>query len=281
MPPKYTCSTHQVFPFDEEDKWNSLVKANPQYSVFGSYLWLSTWWKHFGKDFKTHIIKIHDDKNIVGIAPFIKHPICFGKLPILRGITFVDGMATTYRDIIYGGTEQESVCKEIFDYLLSNDKKWDVLSFWNIPEDSPTNPGLIKFCKENNLDIVQPSGVKIPIIKLPKTFEEYLMSLKATVRRNIRNYMRRVLDHEGITYTIINKPTINDIDRFIELHQKLWISRGEPGVFKDRGILEFYREVLLKLAATGEHILFEIQYSGKAIAMCSRFIYREYHALLP
>jgi CelD/BcsL family acetyltransferase involved in cellulose biosynthesis len=271
---KYTFSTLHSFPYEIESEWNALERTDPLYTIFSSFIWLSTWWKHFGKAFTTHIIKIQNGQRTVGIASFVKRRMFFWKIPILKAISFVDGMATTYRDIIYSDSERETVCFEVFDYMLSNDPDWNVLSLWNICEDSPTNSGLKSFCKKHGLLMCQPVGTRTPIIKLTKSFDEYLQSLKPSVRRNIKNNMRRVLDHEGIKCNIIKSPTINDIDRFIELHQKLWNGRGELGVFNDNTVREFYRDVLLKLAASGQHIMFEIQYLGKPIAMCSRFVYR-------
>jgi len=273
MTSNYTCTTHDSFPFATEQEWKVLEKKDQLYTSFSSFLWLSTWWNHFGSAFKTRIVIVRENGRIVGIGPFISGSVCLKRIPILRTIAFVEGIATTYKDIIYGEKEQDAICQEILGHLRTSEIRWDMLSLWNIPEDSPTNTGLNEFCKKYNLRMVQPAGIKIPVIKLTKTFDEYLMGLKATVRRNIRNNMRRVFDHEAIAFNVISKPSIEDINRFIDLHQKLWNSRGKPGVFKNKDILAFYRDVLVKLADTGEHIMFEIQHSGKAIAMCSRFLY--------
>jgi hypothetical protein len=45
-----------------EDRWNITLKDSPSKTIFSTWEWLSTWWKHFGEGKKLVILLI-ENKN--------------------------------------------------------------------------------------------------------------------------------------------------------------------------------------------------------------------------
>jgi hypothetical protein len=268
--------------FPEDGRlWNDIANVHPAYSVFLSHTWLSTWWKHFGRNRRALTLFAKKNDKVIGIAPLSRSKIAIKGVPVFKTISFVGGMETTYRDFLYEPDHAKDVIKAFFEYLLFKENDWDILQLWNIREDSPSNELLSEFCKQFSLPLIRPDGVKAPFAKLPQSYEVYLNSLKRSVRQNVRRYQNRLRNSYRTRYVEISNPVERDIELFIDLHQKRWNADGEPGIFNKREVRGFYQDILLRLSASNQHIIYGISTNDKPVAMCSRFLYgKTMHAFL-
>ncbi|MFH0960622.1 MAG: hypothetical protein V1897_18195, partial [Pseudomonadota bacterium] len=52
-----------------KNKWNPVLERSRDDNLFLTWEWLSTYWRHFGKDRKLKILSIEDNNKLIAIAP--------------------------------------------------------------------------------------------------------------------------------------------------------------------------------------------------------------------
>src|SRR5207253_7402659 len=85
-----------------EQEWNSLFEKSAV-SVFQSFEWQRTWWKHFGEDrgsARLHIVEIRAANELLAVAPFYIETVKLLGLVKLRRLLFVGHGDSDYLDIL-------------------------------------------------------------------------------------------------------------------------------------------------------------------------------------
>ncbi len=99
------------------EKWNNVLKKSKDDNIFLTWEWLSTWWKHYGKEGKLIILLAEDKNEIVAIAPFM-YSVCRLLEFKLRKIEFMGTGHTDYCNFILAKRKAESL--ELFLKYLTN-----------------------------------------------------------------------------------------------------------------------------------------------------------------
>jgi CelD/BcsL family acetyltransferase involved in cellulose biosynthesis len=116
-----------------------------------------------------------------------------------------------------------------------------------------------------------------PTLRLPATWEEYESGLGRNLRQNLRRYARKLERDSGeaLVTEIVTDPTraAAAIDVVADLHQRVRSARGDAGVFRHRGMIEFHRLLARRLAEEGRLRLYALTVSGAPISAiyCMRF----------
>jgi CelD/BcsL family acetyltransferase involved in cellulose biosynthesis len=53
-----------------QDAWNDLLQRS-SHTVFSTYEWLFTWWRHFGNNRHLIILLAEEDNKLIGVAPLM------------------------------------------------------------------------------------------------------------------------------------------------------------------------------------------------------------------
>lgn len=145
-----------------EESWKDLLERC-DHSVFSTWEWLSTWWKHFGHSKQLLILLAQEKDEIIGIAPLMYsvHSV-FG---LRQGkIEFVGTPHSDYHDFVIARRKQECL-RLFFDYLRRAPQKWRVIELNEISEGSQS----IKTLKEMSANLRLSD--KCPYILLPKSYD--------------------------------------------------------------------------------------------------------------
>ena len=174
-----------------KERWNDSLNRSLDNSVFSTWEWLSTWWKHFGKGKSLVILLIEDKNEIFAIAPFVysKHSLLgFGNL---KKISFVGSPESDYNSFILKEKKLKSL--ELFFGYLNSHFDWDYLDLQDIPETAASADLLrrIKLKKQfkNLKDRVCKS---CPYLPLPDSMDVLMKGLGRSMRRNLRRYLRKL-----------------------------------------------------------------------------------------
>lgn len=113
--------------------WGNLLLES-EHSVFSTWTWLSTWWKHFGKNRELLLLLAEENQKLVAIAPLMVTTEPFSQLH-RKKIEIIGTPDADYNSFILARTsEKEKVLYAFFKYLDSASKKWDILRFTDIPD---------------------------------------------------------------------------------------------------------------------------------------------------
>jgi CelD/BcsL family acetyltransferase involved in cellulose biosynthesis len=256
-----------------KDKWKDALEKGEN-SVFSTWEWLSTWWKHFGKNKRLLVLLAEENNKIVGIAPlmFSVHKI-FG---LWQGkIEFIGRSHSDYNDFIL--TDKPQNCMELFlDYLNNLPENWSSLELTDIPENRNSISYLYKMSSN-----IRPSSM-CPYSLLPKSYDAFLNSFKRKRRKELERSLR-LLEKDGfrvhfVDYSETSK-VADGMNALCDLHQKRWKQKGFSGVFADTEFRNFNLDIARLFSREGWLGLYSLELSGKPTAMLYGFKYKhKYYA---
>jgi CelD/BcsL family acetyltransferase involved in cellulose biosynthesis len=251
---------------DLQSVWNSLLEVGGN-SVFSTWEWLSTWWKHFGNEKKLVLLVAEENGNILGIAPLMYSVYKMFGLRMGK-IEFIGTHYSDYNDFILADKKEECV-KLFLKFLYNSSGKWNCIELRDIPEDAQALLFLRRFTES-----VKPFH-GCPFVGLPKSFEALLGSLSARQRKNIKQGFRRLEEDYQVDFLDYSaSQCVSDgMKTFFDLHQKRWNVAGLPGFFAEQESRSFHLDVARSFSQKGWLGLFLLVLSGETVAAQYGFKY--------
>lgn len=251
-------------------EWNNLVRRSTVDTLFLTWEWQSTWWKHLGEgDLVLFGFRAEDNGRLAGIAPMFRSQTDGGR-SVLNVIGCRD--VSDYLDLIIERGQEEAVFAALLDCLEGQAPDWDLVDFCNIPQHSQTFVRLEQLAAARGYQTVVEVEDVCPIIYLPATWDEYLMSLDKKQRHEVRRKLRKA-ETEADTRFVVVGPEHDlqaEMQAFIELHQK---STPEKDNFMDRQMQGFFFDVAQVLQAKGWLQLTFVEINGEKAAALLNFDY--------
>jgi len=213
---------------DLREQWDDVLKKSKDDELFSTWEWLSTWWKHYGKERELKILLAEDGNKIVSIAPlmFSVYKMLGFKL---RKIEFLGTEHTDYRNFILAERHAESL-KRFLGYL--NKLDWDCLELREIPETAESIAFLRGILGKTHVHNESVSSTCF-YVPLSSSWDVFVKELSGNMRRNLRRRMRRLEEVYKVGFKMQNgiDSLEQDMRAFFNLHQKRWRSRGFQGSF--------------------------------------------------
>jgi CelD/BcsL family acetyltransferase involved in cellulose biosynthesis len=251
-------------------EWNDLLQRSSSSTLFLTWEWQSTWWKHLGEGSLLLLgFRSEDDGRLVGIAPLFRALTDDGQTVFyLVGCRDV----SDYLDLIIEQGQEEAVYQALLEYLEREAQDWDLLDFCNIPQDSLTHVRLRELAEARGYQTLVEIEDVCPIIGLPGTWDEYLMTLSKKQRHEVRRKLRRADAGADTRFVVIGpeddlRAAVQD---FIDLHQK---STPEKDQFMDPLMQGFFFEMAQVLQDQGWLQLVFVEMDGERAAALLNFDY--------
>jgi CelD/BcsL family acetyltransferase involved in cellulose biosynthesis len=251
-------------------EWNDLVHRSCCDTLFLTWEWQSTWWKHLGEgDLLLLGFRADDDGRLVGIAPLFHT-----QTDDARSALYLVGCrdVSDYLDLIIERGQEDAVYGALLEYLSGEAPAWDLVDFCNIPQDSLTFLRLRELAEADGYQTLVEVENVCPIIDLPATWDDYLMMLNKKQRHEVRRKLRKA-DAEGDTrfYMVGADDDLRaEMEAFVDLHQK---STPEKDQFMDPPMQEFFFDVAQVLQAQGWLQLAFVEMGGEKAAALVNFDY--------
>jgi CelD/BcsL family acetyltransferase involved in cellulose biosynthesis len=251
-------------------EWNDLLHRSCCDTLFLTWEWQVTWWKHLG-DGRLVLLGFRSDEDgrLVGIAPLFSSDAEEGR-SILNMVGCRD--VSDYLDIIVEVGQEEVVYASLLDYLEDEAAAWDIVDFCNIPQESQTFRLLREMADARGYQTLVEVEDVCPVIELPSTWDEYLMALDKKQRHEIRRKLRRADGGAETRFYIVDPE--DDLqarmESFIDLHQK---STPEKDAFMDPQMQGFFFDAAQQLQQQGWLQLAFVQINGEVAASLLNFDY--------
>jgi CelD/BcsL family acetyltransferase involved in cellulose biosynthesis len=250
-------------------EWNDLVHRSCCDSLFLTWEWQSTWWEHLGQgQLLLLAFRDSDDGRLVGLAPLFA-----SRREDKPGLNVVGCRdVSDYLDLIVEVGQEEAVYRALLDYLEGDGPEWDCFDLCNIPEASSTYTRLRELAEERGYQTLVEVEDVCPIIELPATWDDYLMSLDKKQRHEIRRKLRKAEGGSDAEFYVVGPE--HDLDAemsaFIELHQQ---STPEKDAFMDPEMQGFFYAVARALQDRGWLQLCFVEIRGTKSASLLNFDY--------
>lgn len=265
--------------------WDALVDRAMTATPFQRLAYQKAWWTHLGPG-ELFTIVIHDeDEQPSAIACFY----------LLDETLYFNGCVeeTDYLDLIAGEAQAAESWDSVFDVLDSPSfPAWQSMSLCNIPEMSPSRKILLELASKHGYGIHSEVQDVCPVIRLPDSFDGYLMDLDKKQRHEVRRKLRRASAAGAEVYEVTNGDNLNEaVEEFLRLLQlsmtekEDWLNPGRRAVFHEvaeealrTGMLQL---LFLRRDSQNAAALFNFDYKGRIWVYNSGFDIIEFGHLSP
>jgi CelD/BcsL family acetyltransferase involved in cellulose biosynthesis len=251
-------------------EWNSLLRASSANTVFSTWEWQTTWWKHLSVG-ELWLTAVRDnDGQLIGILPCYRCMSSAGE----RSIRLVGCVEVAdYLDLIIREGQEETVYRAFIEALLSDAAPpWDVVELCNLAEGSPTRTILPEVARVAGLQVNVLEEDVCPIIRLPGTWDAYLDSLDKKQRHEIRRKLRRAEREARLEWHVVDEDHALDeeIDTFLKLHR---LSSPDKEDFMDASMTAFFHGIARSMFDAGWLQLMQLKLDGVVEASLLSFDY--------
>jgi len=260
---------------ESREKWNKVLERSRDNNLYLTWEYLSTYWKHFGKEKKLRILCVEDKNDIIAIAPLRQSRFNFANSLSYDVIEPLGYQGAAYTGFILA--EREAECFKLFlNHLVEHDG-WDFIHLFDVPETSSI-PDLLPEASEviPTFELLQ--SVICPYIPIPNSLDIFMKGLSKKLRSNLRRRMRNLKkDYQRVELKAYNEfGSVEEAMKiYHELHQKRWESKDMPGVFSTQKRRDFSIDVAKHFAANGWLALDFLTANDEPIAVEYCHIYKQ------
>ncbi len=243
-------------------EWDILLKESVTNELFLSWDWIHSWWEVYRDNKKKlNILAVRNNADrIVGIAPlYIQNGdfLGFDNRKILRFCSSVETFPD-HLDFIYLKQYENEVYNAVFQYLMVNNKKWDVMIFNGLKDTSVLIKNLIDRKYKNfalNSQIISESVC--PYLELSNNFTNYINTFSHKKRYNLRKKRRILLEKEGFILKILNSSDYYEeyLKLLFSLHAERIHRKGIKTTFSGEYVFNFHKKFVEKLSRKERVIL--------------------------
>lgn len=250
-----------------EPAWKQLIDHLENAEIFDTWEWLDSYLSHmFNEEHELFIVIITDREQCVAIAP-----MCIARQKIkwtcVRSLQFiVSGTGETGSFFLHRQYSQVKLLKEIAKTLKEHQQEWDWIDLYNLHSLHPVM-GLIREVFGGSFDVFAEPKSVMPYLDMASFHQDQLASgrIKAIQRKE------RKLSREHNVKLEVHVPVHGRIwESFLEMHKMRW----EDSLFKNRMAVDFYREIVPKLAAMNRAHFSYLEIGGSIASAMLTFSYR-------
>jgi CelD/BcsL family acetyltransferase involved in cellulose biosynthesis len=261
-----------------EADWNALLERSDS-SVFQSFEWQRTWWKHFGETHpraRLHVVTIRDRGGLVAVAPLYVETVRVLAGVGLRRLLFVGHRDSDYLDVLAQRGREAECVERIAAHLADRSDLFDLAVLEEISDRSPTGPLLHDAFARRGWAPERFVCERCPQTALRGTWDETVAGFGINHRREIRRRLRNIAKEHRVELEVVPpgaqvEPSMSE---FIEMHQERWARDGYWGAFADPRVAAFHREVAQRLSRRGWLFLAFLRVDGERRAANYAFAFR-------
>jgi CelD/BcsL family acetyltransferase involved in cellulose biosynthesis len=252
-----------------QQEWDDLAARAGD--ILCTYDWCQVWWKYFGRYRQLEIHTLHDGGRLVAVLPLFRetvHPAGI-RLRTVRvvGCDYTIGVVGLAIEPTYA----DRFTRMVLD-RLSQDASWDILQIGPLRSYASVCDTVGQACASHPNVQTLIEGRRdnwCTIFHLPRTYDEFLASLTTGARSDIRRRQKRLAETHQVEVRAVT--TVEQVqpamDALIQLHQKRWADKGEPGQFGSVPFVEdFHRELAQRWVRKGRLVLLTLKADGQIIA---------------
>ena len=262
-----------------QDEWNELVRNSDAANIFLTWEWISTWWRHFGKRARLHVLVMRDagDGRLVGLLPLMQRRQPFSAGPI-RELAFLGctTAAPDHQDLIARAEYERPVVEAAVTTLTNPKMSWDLLRLEGMSAASKLLSSLPNALPTARLLQWE---THCPYLDLPNDWDEFFVGLDRKLQNNFRRQERRLEEHADGPVTCHQVTDSSELEAalsdLLDLHRQIRNGQGEAGSFGGEAMQKFHREVAGKFLENDWLRLYRLKVGERTIAASYCFSFAE------
>jgi CelD/BcsL family acetyltransferase involved in cellulose biosynthesis len=267
--------------FAMQGEWNDLLQQTPHPSVFATWEWVFAWWTAYHEKKHLSILRVTQDGQTVGLAPFFRGVTSRYRFLPLRLVSLLgDGSHDSdYLDFISKSGHEHAVARCVADFLLGASNEWDAILLNEIPDTSP-HLAVFGHLFPEDAFYYEETAVPCAEVTLPSDWNAYLGRLKPRMRSKIRSLTSHLTQSFAVVFDRCERaeelsPRLASL---FDLHQRRWQLEGQEGVFASPAKRLFYHEMSSRFLARGWLAFYSLAVDGQPVAhqLCLEYGNRMY-----
>jgi CelD/BcsL family acetyltransferase involved in cellulose biosynthesis len=257
---------HRDFP-NVRESWDNIVELTNA-GIYSTYDWCEAWWSRYKFDRELRIFLIYSSKHsrLVGVLPMIIDAVRIGLQRFRLAKTIGSDFTLSSCEIPIRIEYAEKALNKIVTELITNDC-CDAILFGPIISNNHSTllVNNVKNIKGDTRIIEYESSRPHAIFKLPKSFDEYMMSIGKSTRGNYKNRWNRLGKKYEVVEDIVKEPFSreNVFPAFMKMHAEQWSKMKMPGHFGDwPSASEFHKDLAIRQSKQNRFTMFRLSASG-------------------
>lgn len=258
------------------EEWNELLEASASNSLFLTWEWLHTWWKHLSERRKLLIIAVRSGRELVAVAPLAVSPCRVTRLLPFRSLEFMGSgsVGSDYLDFIIKRDREGEALEALAEHLAGGKLMLDLAQ---LNRNSCLAAGLSGKlglrgwgCSEKATDIC-------PFIPLSgHSWQSYLATLGGEHRYNVQRRLKNLTKQFDVRFEQAEseEQRRQALALLVSLHNMRWRERGGSNSFHTPGLVAFHDELSRLALERGWLRLFVLWLDGKPAASLYGFRYQ-------
>jgi CelD/BcsL family acetyltransferase involved in cellulose biosynthesis len=257
-------------------EWDELLEQSPADSVFVTWEWLATWWKHLSPGRRLHLIAVRRGAELIAIAPLMVSPPRPNRLVPFRSLAFLGtgSAGSDYLDVIIRRGRQEEALDALAPCLQRTEL---AIELGQVSRESCMAMGLVGRLARQGWERAEQQTDVCPFIPLAGvSWPAYLAGLTIGHRANFK----RRLSNLGKTFDLRFERAETESERraalsaLIDLHHLRWRERGGSTALYTPALLAFHDEWTRLALERGWLRLFVMKLDGRPVAALYGIRYR-------
>ncbi len=250
------------------EQWQRIEQAVPGLTVFQTHRYQAAWVRSFAVDLKLMIICIHDDNEMIGIAPFqVSLLQMHGK--VRRQLSFLGAPWQVDRPAFLFSRDARDCAEAAAHEMLARRDQWDVIWFH---EQDASDPALGTFCATLSSHKVLHGRVPsshCPYLTFDGTWQQLLATKSQKFRKNLKMARRKLQGAGQLEYASHAGDELRLQQLFGEyevLEGRGWKASKGVGVSQSVQHLRFYRHLIHAFGDSGQFVFRCLRVDGHLVA---------------
>lgn len=249
-------------------EWELLQQNARNQDPFLSCDWFATWWRAFGGEHCTlFLVTARRHGHLRAVLPLmIERGWCHG-IPVRR-LVAIGNDHTPYFDLVRA-RDNEHLHRTIWNYLMTLRKEWDVLDLPRLNAESISADRFMQFARTQGVKYsLWRRAPKSPWIDIQPSWDEYLDSRSASLRKALRRKMRRLAERGRVGLETISggEALERAVDDGLYIEAEGWKGSNNTAISSQPADKRFYTELAEVMAARGQLRLHFLTLDGERIA---------------
>jgi CelD/BcsL family acetyltransferase involved in cellulose biosynthesis len=253
------------------DEWTALLSASESDTVFLTWEWLHTWWRHVGARYRPWILAVRAGGELVGLAPLLAKGWEPRRMRFFRALSFlgaplpIGNVGSDYLDVIVKRT-CASAADELGEAMVGAGR---VLDLAQIAAGTASVERIVDRLGGEGWQVRAEEPPGCPIVDLTgHTWESYLASRGREHRYSVQRKLRGLRKAFDVSF----EPARTEAERqeamrlLIELHHRRWKDKGVSDAFHTPAMRAFHDEFSRRALERGWLRLFVLRLSGTPAA---------------
>jgi CelD/BcsL family acetyltransferase involved in cellulose biosynthesis len=237
-------------------------------SVFSSYQWYESWWRHFSGGAQLNIVAMWQGDRLIGVAPLMIRRATIHGLPATV-LSFMENRQSLHNDFLVRPEHREAFLSALLRSAGRSDAPWDLIVFRNLPDSSANRVALTELLGASGKTWRKtPTWYDSPYLVPRGSWEDYLADRSPRTRKSLRNIVNSMQKAGQVSVTQIRsrEEFLAVQEEVFQLARRSWAEAGGDSLASDANAA-FSSELAQWAAELGWLSLWTLRLNGTLIAI--------------